>query len=135
MSTLLVSTLATQCVFYSQQLAREGNLWPRRSSILIILPVLNYVLLFAYLLPMHLSQLLWKLGPGLVEICENGLIFGGYRLVPWNKIKGYCWGTYDPRMLRVLLTGSGWQSVVIAPESKDDVDALIAQHVEAASQA
>ena len=43
----------------------------------------------------------WRVDPRAIEICEHGIIFGGFRFMPWDGIRRYSWTGNPIRQLNL----------------------------------
>ncbi len=44
----------------------------------------------------------WRIDPRAIEVCEHGLIFGGFRFVAWDRITRYTWTGSPVRQLNLF---------------------------------
>ena len=81
---------------------------------------------FLFIAPL-LTRFWWGLSMGSVEICQQGLIVGGSRFHPFDRIKHYRLSHYTPGSLVFVANHTTW-AVKIPSESRDDVDRLLKSH-------
>ena len=78
----------------------------------------------------------WDTGPWSVELCENGLIIGGLRVCLYASITDVRWNAHRPDKLEIKRQGRGWWGhMVIPPDQREKVEAIIRDRIAAAQSA
>lgn len=85
-----------------------------------------------FVIPHALTKVWWGTGVSTIEICENGLIVGGFRLLTWKTMREdlsrFYWSPFTPNKLVVVHRFSTWH-MGVAPKDRVAVERLFAAHL------
>lgn len=91
---------------------------PPGSPVLLFLAV-NYIVVRVW----------WGIDPMGFEVCQHGLILGGFTFLRWDEIARYSWSGDPPRQLNLFLTRRMVMNLKVDAGHVDRLDAHLAVHV------
>ncbi len=94
--------------------------------------LLYYTILLATWAPRTLTNFWWRVGAGVVEVAENGLILQGVMLKPWNKMESYRWASHVRNRLLIHEHQGTWpftRHIDVGPEDRAAMEQVLRQKI------